>query len=351
MKINLFAISAITLLFAFVACDPKDDKVDQNELTVTGDVLNVSEHSATLTGYAYLPSQSEDAEEYTMYEVGFIYDVRESFNNTKKVVASTFDSNNKMFTATVTGLIPSTTYYYKSYVKSGKDINYGLAKSFETADVKCPEGAVDLGIWMTREDGSRYKLFWAKSNLRDDGFCDKPQYYGDYYAWGETNAKTDYNWVSYKFRSSGDSDDNVKISKYNTKASFGEVDNISELQRGENPNEEVDDVARAVLGGKWRMPTNKEWTALMLLKWEWKTIDGVNGRLVTADNGNSIFLPAAGRKDDTGLSFDGSYGYYWSSSLYTDSPALALDAFFDSNSFFMGGNPRSFGFPVRPVSE
>ena len=36
---------------------------------------------------------------------------------------------------------------------------------------ECPEGAVDLGIVMTREDGSTYKLYWAKSNLCKSGLC------------------------------------------------------------------------------------------------------------------------------------------------------------------------------------
>ena len=45
-----------------------------------------------------------------------------------------------------------------------------------------PEGAVDLGLVITREDGSRYRLFWAKCNLG----ASSPEERGDFFAWGET---------------------------------------------------------------------------------------------------------------------------------------------------------------------
>lgn len=49
-----------------------------------------------------------------------------------------------------------------------------------------PEGGVDLGIVMTRTDGSTYKLYWAESNLTRNGLCQHPEDYGEYYAWAET---------------------------------------------------------------------------------------------------------------------------------------------------------------------
>lgn len=60
----------------------------------------------------------------------------------------------------------------------------GKSASCEVAVV--PEGAVDLGVVMTRGDGTKYHLFWAKTNLSEDGFCAKPEDTGDYFAWGET---------------------------------------------------------------------------------------------------------------------------------------------------------------------
>ena len=142
----------------------------------------------------------------------------------------------------------------------------------DAPEIIVPEEAVDLGMVLPRlddegnplkdEQGNEitYKLYWAKSNLCETGLCAKPGDYGDYYAWGETEPYyedgysqvnpcsnwrvredhpiTGYNWVSYKFRTSGDSDENVILSKYNTMDSVGPVDNITELQRGEKTGQQ-----------------------------------------------------------------------------------------------------------------
>ena len=209
---------------------------------------------------------------------------------------------------------------------------------------KCPKGAVDLGIVMTREDGTTYKLYWAKSNLSDKGLCANPEDYGDYYAWGETEPKESYSWPTYKFGTSSSG----PFSKYNTSSSYGSIDNKTVL-------EPEDDVASVKLGGKWRMPTDAEWTELRTkCTWTWTTNyngTGVMGRIVTATNGNNIFLPAAGERYDTDLYDAGSYGYYLSSSLYTDDPSGALNVFFNSDDFGRDGTYRNCGLSVRPVSE
>lgn len=75
------------------------------------------------------------------------------------------------------------------------------------------------------------------------------------------------------------------------------------------------DVAHVKWGGSWRMPTYAELNELVdHCDWRWTNIDGVNGYQVTGPNGNSIFMPASGRKcDDTGyggLSYCNDNGYY-----------------------------------------
>ena len=187
MKRILSALAVLGLLFAHVACTPDDKNVDgggdiQNnpdELTVTGDASNITDYSATITGYANLPFELGAA------EFGIVYDDNQAFVNGKKIVATGLDDNNK-FTVAVTGLKPSTTYYYMSYVQNGVITKYGEVLSFTTKESQCPEGAVDLGIIMPREDGTTYRLFWAESNLSKDGLCPKPEDFGDYYAWGGT---------------------------------------------------------------------------------------------------------------------------------------------------------------------
>ena len=187
--------------------------------------------------------------------------------------------------------------------------------------------AVDLGL----------SVKWASWNVG----AYAPEVYGDYYAWGETETKSEYNWSTYKWCNGS----YKNLTKYITDSSFGIVDNKTVL----DPD---DDVAHVKLGGNWRMPTDEEWTELRTqCSWSWTSQNGVKGRKVTGPNGNSIFLPAAGGRSDAYLSGAGSYGYYWSSSLYTDIPNGAWYVDFYSDNVSRNDNDRCCGFSVRPVSE
>ncbi|MBO4875709.1 MAG: hypothetical protein J5542_10440 [Bacteroidales bacterium] len=79
------------------------------------------------------------------------------------------------------------------------------------------------------------------------------------------------------------------------------------------------------------------------------TQNGVNGRLFTGPNGNSIFLPAAGYRNGSDLGSAGSLGYYWSSSFDTGTLSYAWDLSFYSGSCSMNGSLRYLGQSVRPV--
>ena len=74
------------------------------------------------------------------------------------------------------------------------------------------------------------------------------------------------------------------------------------------------DDAQKLGGGGGRVPTYEELAELKNnCDWTWT----VNGYKVTSKkNGNSIFLPAAGRGDGTSVYYEDSRGYYWSSSAY-----------------------------------
>ena len=220
----------------------------------------------------------------------------------------------------------------KATANDGSEISASCAVSVKNPS--CPSGAVDLGLG----------VYWATCNLNESGFVSSPEAYGDYYAWGETETKSNYSWSTYKFGTSLSG----PFSKYNTQRSYGSIDNKTVL-------EPEDDAAHVNLGGKWRMPTDEEWTELRTkCTWTWVTDyngTGINGRLVTATNGNSIFLPAAGYRGDSYLYDAGSYGDYWSSSLYSGYPSRAWRVFFSSDDVYRNNYYRYFGFSVRPVSE
>ena len=199
---------------------------------------------------------------------------------------------------------------------------------------------------MTRADGSTYRLFWAKCNIG----ASKPEEYGDYYAWGETKTKSNYSWSTYKWANGTYN----KLTKYcpTDKADYWDGTGSPD---GKTVLDPEDDVAHVKLGGKWRMPTDAEWTELRNsdnCTWTWTTQNGVYGRKVTSKkNGNSIFLPAAGSRDGTLLYYAGSYGSYWSSSLSAGFPSLAWLVNFYSVNVIRGNDYRYYGQSVRAVSE
>ena len=192
-------------------------------------------------------------------------------------------------------------------------------------------GWVDLGL----PSG----LLWAECNLG----AAKPEEYGDYYAWGETATKNTYNWSTYKYCTVDAEGALATLTKYNTSSDRGTVDNQTTLHA-------PDDAATAKLGNGARMPTADEWRELIAnTTSEWTTENGVKGRKLTASNGKSLFLPAAGYRGTSQDYFVGENGFYWPSSLDADDPAKAKRFYFNSSSQDMLNLNRCIGMPVRPV--
>ncbi|MBR6590355.1 MAG: hypothetical protein IKK67_07810 [Bacteroidaceae bacterium] len=185
---------------------------------------------------------------------------------------------------------------------------------------------VDLGL----------SVKWAICNVG----ASRAEDYGDYFAWGETTTKSDYSWDTYKWCKGTDD----TMTKYCTDSDYGTVDNRTTLTSS-------DDVATVKWGSKWRMPTVEEIIELDEdCTWTRTTQSGVNGMKVTGPNGNSIFLPAAGSRDGTGLWYCGSCGNYWSATLDEGSScAYYFDFDGDISGWTIGS--RNGGFPVRPVTE
>ena len=133
---------------------------------------------------------------------GFYWGTSEDALDTYIMADELMDEENAYF-AVLSDLVPETEYWYRAYVEIDDKSYSGDILSFTTEKDPFPDGAVDLGIVMTREDGTTYKLYWATCNLCKDGLCANPQDYGDYYAWGETEPKDNYSGSTYKFGQSG----------------------------------------------------------------------------------------------------------------------------------------------------
>ena len=180
-------------------------------------------------------------------------------------------------------------------------------------------------------------LKWATCNVG----ASKPEDCGGYYAWGEIEEKENYDWSTYKW-CNGSYDTQTK---YCTSSSYGTVDNKTVL-------DPQDDVTHVKWGSTWRMPTIDEQRELLSeCSWEWTELNGVPGYTVTGPNGNSIFLPAAGYRYGTEVSYRGSLGYCWSSSLNCDGSDCAYYLYFNSGSHDWHDGRRYYGQSVRPVSK
>ena len=220
---------------------------------------------------------------------------------------------------------PVTVSVYEDCSKNGK------TEDIRPSDEENGHTWVNLGL----------SVRWASCNIG----ATAPEEYGNYYAWGETETKADYSWATYKYANGADD----KFTKYCINASYGNegfTDNKTTL-------EPEDDAAHVNWGGVWRMPTDAEWTELReQCTWTWTTQNVVIGYQVTSKiNSNSIFLPAAGFRVDTGLYDAGSDGNYRSSSLYEDRPYYAWYVYFRfySDLVYGGSYYRFIGQSVRPV--
>ena len=223
------------------------------------------------------------------------------------------------FTSQIPDLVPNTQYYVRAYATNEVGTAYGEEKSFTTNGY----AYVYLGL----------SVKWATCNVG----ANKPEDYGNYYAWGETSTKSNYS-------SSNSPTEGLSESELQSQGYIDSEGNLTPQY----------DAATANWGGNWRMPTKEELNELITrCTWEWTTQNGVNGYKVTGPNGNSIFLPAAGYRLASSLIDAGGFGSYWTSTnggYYLDyTYAYCIE--FQSSRHYICSNRRYTGNSVRPVLE
>ena len=215
-------------------------------------------------------------------------------------------------------------------------------------------------------------LKWATCNVG----ARAPEEYGDYFAWGDTvpyykeghsqdnpcsdwkdkKKENGYAWSTYKWC---EGSYNTLI-KYCNKSSYG-YDGFTDSK---TTLDAEDDAASYNWGGSWRMPTKGDIEELLATKdnttdYTWTWCDGNNTKyagtdvkgwqIVRISTGATLFLPAAGYRVGASLYDVGGGGYYWSSSLNTDTPSRAWDVYFYSDGVYADSGGRDYGFSVRPV--
>ena len=252
-------------------------------------------------------------------------------------------------------LSASAQYYMNIQKKDGTKINYyvtDIDSVWFTSSTVSGREYVDLGL----------SVKWATCNVG----ATKPEEYGDYFAWGETepryeagyskenpqthwkDEKTDgYSFSTYKW-CNGSYNTLTKYCINSEEGNNGFTDNKTTL-------DPEDDVAHVQWGGTWRMPTWAEQYELCSnCTWTQTTLNGVNGFKVTSKKegytDRFIFLPSAGYRYGAERGNVGSYGYYWSSSLGNpDHRGCAYELYFYSSIKDIYNASRAYGLSVRPV--
>lgn len=180
-------------------------------------------------------------------------------------------------------------------------------------------------------------LLWADRNVG----ATLPEDPGNYYAWGETETKDVYNWDTYRYGHA-----NNQLTKYCNKTSNGLDGFTDELV----VLEACDDAATVNMGGGARIPTKEDWQELKANTISTYTSrNGMNGRLYTAQNGKSIFIPQGGMRWDGEVGYVSEEGYCWSATLSTSYPYCAGFFSFGESGDGLVAETRYLGLPVRAV--
>ena len=313
MKRFLYLSLAAMMMLAAISCkkDPASTVITQ---CITEDATEVNFYTAVLSGVATVAKDDGEVE-----SVSFVYanyGLREPSDaemlklGTK--VSSSIGADGRF--SVVVPIQQGTKYCYFAIAVIDGEEYLGEKAYFVTLKQSDYGETVDLGL----------NVKWRSCNLG----ATTTEEFGDYYAWGETAPKNNYTWENYT----------------------GDIDN----KTGFADNNYEEDAARQALGGKWRIPTNDEWWELRnKCNYCW-TSDyngtGVSGYVFSANNGNSIFLPAAGYRYGADLNNAGSIGYYWYSKPDTKTSYVWYVQFENTGaeSYY---TERSTGQSIRPVWE
>lgn len=234
--------------------------------------------------------------------------------STCSIIVRKFDSSNKIARSNA------------SYV--GDDIADGYIDGMPYVDLGLPSGTL-----------------WAMHNLGAGNSSE----YGEYYAWGETAPKNEYDWDNYMYFDRQIMD--PKIGLWCVTEDIGE-----DIQYTRH------DAASAEWGDNWGMPTEDQLRELRRLCWhEWVEENGVCGVRVHGPNKHSIFLPAGGiveKKGDSAPPYANLDGLYWGStqSVLTDIDESCNQAAyvlaFDRGGFgVVNRQDKCSGINIRPVAN
>ena len=265
----------------------------------TGDATDIDFAGATLAGS--ISKYPEDA------KAGIVISTSNDEEAVRSGLRLTMDVLADNFLYIQEGLLPATTYYYAAFLDLGPGVVYGEVKSFATKEhiIDVNEEFVDLGL----------SVKWAKCNLGARNEIEV----GGLFGFGDVSG----------CNPSIDPTDYASADTYKT----------------------ANDIANIAYGGKATLPTAEDFQELFsVCKTEWTENNGMPGYKVTAPNGNSIFLPAAGKRVASDLTEMGIRGYYLTGSVNGGNSQYAVDYEFTSSAKARSTRATYEALSVRPVS-
>ena len=316
-------------VYYYIACAKIGDKyfysnvvqfttTDIDAVVTTNAASAITTYSITFNGSLTVNTQGSFSK-----SVWFRYGTtskKEELLSSGTIISSTLQ-NNGSFSSNITNLGSNTTLYYIACAMIDDKEIYGEVKSATTLPM--PQGAVDLGL----------SVLWASCNIG----ASAPEEIGGFYAWGEIATKDHYDWEHYKWCKGT----KTTLTKYNTDKANGTVDNKTKL----DPS---DDVAKVLLGGKWRIPKPSEFQELVNnCYYSFTTLNGVNGYLfISKINGNSIFMPVVYREQN-----GYEQGCYWSNENTTPTYSARILTLEASSVRPTTWAQRMWNYMVRPVCD
>ncbi|MBQ2978651.1 MAG: hypothetical protein IJE18_00915 [Bacteroidaceae bacterium] len=308
---NFAFLLTLVLCLAFVSCEKDGDKI-KNQFVGKWQ----SNHYSGGVDYYTFTSDGKYTWEGPTSSWGTDYGIYTYNSELKTLIITSQKGNHPEGRTTITNVILEINdEYFIILDNDGDSYTYfkvGDVNNNNSSNIHNKHEYVDMGL----------SVKWATCNVG----AKTPEDYGYYYAWGETETKTEY------------TEENS--------ITHGKV-------LGDISGDPIYDTARANWGGDWRMPTISEIIELVEnCKFEFVTQNGVNGyKVISNKNGNNIFLPCAGAyNEDYALYGAGEKFFIWSSSV------CDTDDFYDTKTARCLSNEtfvtlRFYGLTVRPVFD
>lgn len=215
-----------------------------------------------------------------------------------------------------------------SYCVEESEVHFNPIPGHEYVDLGLPSGTL-----------------WATENIKDASGNDL------YFAWGETQGYTssqigvDKNFCSDDDRPGMPYDyifspaDEHGFTKYN------DIDEKIELDPG-------DDAAKVLWKSGWHIPTKEQFDELLeYTNYEVVMGDDSHTVLTSVNNGNTLYLRHLGMgTNGVWYNNSGQAGYYWSSSVDSDSNTSAYGLSI-GDEYWTNSATRGIGASIRPVRE